>query len=225
MTPKKLSPIHDVAAQAGAATAEKAGWLVPQRYAGAPIDLTSGVGLVDESHYGKIMIDGHDADRVLTAAGLAAPGGIGEGVISESLAAYRLRPDQIFIMTVPGARADIMASLSSAAVEGEHVTITDITHGRAQLRLVGPEAAVMLGRACPLDLRPDVFPDGTARQSSVAKTTQLVIRHDLNDGQLTSYVIIGARSLGAYLWTTFIGLGRDLGVRPLGTDDYLAWGG
>jgi sarcosine oxidase gamma subunit len=42
-----------------------------------------------------------------------------------------------------------------------------------------------------------------AWQTSVAKTTQLVIRDDLDDGQ-PSYWLIGARSLAAYLWATLL---------------------
>lgn len=217
--PTKLSPIHDVAAQAGATMGKRAGWLVAQRFAGATADLTTGVGLVDESHCGKIIIHGDDAGRLLTAFGLTTPESIGEGVVTESLAAYRLRPDQIFINTAPGAEAEVLSSLSSAQREDEHVTISDLTHGRAQLRLIGLATAELLSRACSLDLRATAFPDRTARQSSVAKTTQLIIRHDLNSGQLPSFVLIGARSFGAYLWDTLFDLGRDLAVQPLGTDD------
>ena len=86
------------------------------------------------------------------------------------------------------------------------VTVTDVTHGRAQLRLSGARAAELLSRLCALDFHPDHFPDGAARQTSVAKTTQLVIRDDVDGG--LSYSLIGARSLGGYLWRTILEAAR-----------------
>jgi len=203
---------------------EQAGWRVARSFAPGPGDWTAAVGLADESHFGKIMIHGQDGGEQLAAIGLIAPGGVGEGVVSGATAVYRLRPDQLFISVAPGEEAGLVTSLSAAMSDGADVTLSDITHGRARLRLVGPAAAELLGRACPLDLRATAFPDGAARQSSVARTAQLILRHDLDGGRLPSYVIIGARSLGAYLWDTLIDLGRDLGVRPLGADDYPAGG-
>ena len=94
--------------------------------------------------------------------------------------------------------------------------MTDVTHGRAQFRLTGPGTVDLLSRLCALDFDDSRFPDGTARQTSVAKTTQLVIRDDLHEGTGPSYRLIGARSLAAYLWQTILEAGRDLGVRPLG---------
>ena len=101
----------------------------------------------------------------------------------------------------------MLAALSSAG-NGDMMTVTDVTHGRAQLRLSGPRAAELLSHMCALDCHPDHFPDGTARQTSVAKTTQLAIRDDV-DGVL-SYALVGARSLGAYLWATIQEAARGL---------------
>jgi sarcosine oxidase gamma subunit len=67
---------------------------------------------------------------------------------------------------------------------------------------------------CGLDFHPAAFPKGSAKQSSVAKTTQLVVCHDL--AETAAYSIIGGRSLAAYLWETILVAGRDLGVRPVG---------
>ena len=58
------------------------------------------------------------------------------------------------------------------------------------------------------------FPNGTAKQSSVAKTRQLIIRQDIGD--LPAYVLIGARPLAAYLWETILQAGEDLGIQAIG---------
>ena len=78
--------------------------------------------------------------------------------------------------------------------------MTDVTHGRSEIRVVGPASTSLMRKVCGLDFHPEAFPDGAARQSDVAKTTQLVIRRDI--GELPAFSVIGARSLGAYLWDT-----------------------
>ena len=76
------------------------------------------------------------------------------------------------------------------------VTITDVTQGRSEFRLMGPAAPVVLSTVSGLDF--SKFANGTTQQSSVAKTVQLIIRRDA--GGVPAFSIIGARSLGAYLW-------------------------
>lgn len=178
------------------------GWLVA-----APVSLDGG-GLVleDESHYGKLLIHGRAGGSALTALGLTAPAEVGDRVGDGQPRAYRLRPDQLFISTAPGQEEATLAALMAAAGD-ELITVTDVTHGRAQLRLSGTRATEVLSRLCALDLDDTRFPNATARQTSVAKTTQLVIRDDLSDGR-PSYQLIGARSLGVYLWTTLLEAAR-----------------
>ena len=181
---------------------EAAGWLVA-----APVSLPAGLLLADDSHRGKIMIHGRAGEQAVATLGMMAPAAAGQSARARDVAIYRLRPDQLFINTAPGGEAELLAALSSAG-KGDMVTVTDVTHGRAQLRLSGPRAAELLSHMCALDCHPDHFPDGTARQTSVAKTTQLVIRDDV-DGAL-SYLLVGARSLGAYLWATIQAAARGL---------------
>ncbi|MCP5095608.1 MAG: hypothetical protein GY943_08660, partial [Chloroflexi bacterium] len=60
------------------------------------------------------------------------------------------------------------------------------------------------------------FPNGMAKQSSVAKTTQIIIRRDL--GNMPAYALIGGRSLAVYLWQTILEAGQDLGIQPVGLE-------
>lgn len=197
----KRTPIVEIA-PAGAPSVEFDGWLVA-----APVSLPGGLALADESHRGKIMIHGRAGERVVAALGLVAPAAVSQSTRAGGVAVYRLRADQLFVNTPPGGEGVLLATPVGAG-DGEMVTITDVTHGRAQLRLTGPRAAELLSRLCALDFHPEHFPDGAARQTSVAKTTQLVIRDDV-DGVL-SYALVGARSLGAYLWTTIQEAARGL---------------
>jgi heterotetrameric sarcosine oxidase gamma subunit len=94
------------------------------------------------------------------------------------------------------------------------ITVTEVTHANAELWLIGPHSAELLGRLCSLDFYASQFPNGAAKQSSVAKTTQLIIRQDR--GGLPAYALIGPRSLASYLWQTVFEAGKDLGLQLMG---------
>ena len=208
-----LSPIHDTALQPGMIEELGDGRLTSYRYAKLQPPV-NGLALLDESAQGKIMLLGRAGWQAVAALGTQAPAIVGGGMIFDDVAVYRLRADQIFVSVPPGREIAACTALTAAETD-ERVTVTDITHGRAQLRLVGPASAELLSRLCGLDLSPGCITDHSAHQTSVAKTTQLVIRSDLPGGVL-SYVLIGARSLGEYLWHSLLAAGGDLGIQPIG---------
>lgn len=199
----KQTPIIE-GAPGDAPPLEAAGWLVA-----APVSLPGRLVLADESHRGKVLVHGRAGERAVAALGIEAPAAVGRSARAGDVVVYRLRADQLFVNTAPGSEGELLIRLARAGGDGgDMVTVTDVTHGRAQLRLSGRRAAELLSRLCALDFHPDHFPHGAARQTSVAKTTQLVIRDDV-DGAL-SYWLVGARSLGAYLWATIQAAARGL---------------
>lgn len=212
--PVKLSPIHQTAVKWQAQFEVAAGWQVAQRYQSVEAETAAAhhsVALADASANGKISVQGEQVGTMLQAGELA----IGAGQTADFGHLYCLRANLFFVSTPPGAEITAMQSLTAAAQSRSAlITVTDMTHGRAELLLVGPAAAELLGRLCGLDFHPSAFPNDTAKQSSVAKTTQLVIRRDVGD--LPAYALIGARSLADYLWKTILQAGRDLGIEPVG---------
>lgn len=222
-SPTKLAPVHDAARELGANFVELAGWQVPQVFSTAEEEVTiarRSVALSDGSASGKIVVEGQPAEAVLQAAWAIPSLATGQGVIVDFKCVFRLCDDQFFIHLDPGAE-DASAKTLTGAVEksGELVTVTDITHGRADLLLVGPQCRQLLSRLCSLDFHPSQFPDLSAKQSSVAKTRQLILRHDLKprDGApIPAFSLIGARSLAAYLWQTILEAGHDLDLAPIG---------
>ena len=139
---------------------------------------SAGCRLVDESGNGKLLVEGGEAEKLV--AGLQA---------------YRLRPGFYFVSTPPLEEAAVGEKLRAQRGPA-FVTITDVTQGRSEFRLMGPAAPVVLSTVSGLDF--SKFANGTTQQSSVAKTVQLIIRRDA--GGVPAFSIIGARSLGAYLW-------------------------
>ncbi|MFQ5436180.1 MAG: sarcosine oxidase subunit gamma family protein, partial [Anaerolineae bacterium] len=165
-------------------------------------------------HNGKIRVEGMAAGQLLAADELAING----GKQTTFGRIYRLRRDLFFVTTAPDTVEEVAASLADQAANAESlITVTDVTHGNAELWLVGPQAAALLSRLCGLDFHDSRFPNGTAKRSSVAKTAQIIIRRDMVGKQtVPAYTLIGARSFAAYLWQTILAAGRDLSVQPVG---------
>ncbi len=214
-TPVKQSPIHSQALKMGARFTEGAGWEIPALFSVAETELSAvrnDVALADVSDRGKIFVEGQTAESILE---LPHPLAVGQGVEQNDRSLFRLRPDQFFISTAADAAEFITTDLTTVAAQTADLnTVTDMTHGRSQLLLVGPKAAELLSRLCGLDFHDGRFPNLAARQSSVAKTRQLILRQDLAD--LPTYALIGPRSLAAYLWQTTLEAGRDLNILPIG---------
>jgi heterotetrameric sarcosine oxidase gamma subunit len=89
------------------------------------------------------------------------------------------------------------------------VSVVDLTHGRAMVRLTGPDAAGVLARVCAVDLSDRITPDGAAFRTSVARVATDVIRDDGHGGgsgnggvntESPSYLLHVERSSGSYLW-------------------------
>ncbi len=108
------------------------------------------------------------------------------------------------------ARLEGLAARSS----GELVTIVDVTHGRALMRLNGRSGSAVLVRLCGLDLSDDVMPDSAAARSAVAAVTTDIIRDD-QDG-VRSYLLHCERSSGQYLFSSLLESGADYDVEVAG---------
>jgi heterotetrameric sarcosine oxidase gamma subunit len=214
----KLTPLHAVTESLGAAWVEAVGWRFPKSYASPEQEvaaLRAGVGLADTSPHGKVQIEGAQAASVLTAVFGAAPEHVGAHAAVEAGSLYRLRPDLFYLATPPAGETEACRRIEAAAAAASGlVTVTDLTHGLAEMRLVGPAAVDVLARVCGLDFSDGAFPNHTAKPTSVAKSRQLVIRGDY--GALRGYRIIGPRSLAAYVWSVLLEAGHAFGIAPVG---------
>ena len=112
---------------------------------------------------------------IAAATGLAAPrvGDVSGGRVTAS----GLRPDLLLVAAGPGEGEGILKTLEQAAAAASGlVTVTDVTHGRFEYRIVGPEAPRLLSKLCGLDFDDDAFPDRRCRETSVARVKALVVR-------------------------------------------------
>jgi len=102
------------------------------------------------------------------------------------------------------------------APAGDFVSVVDVAHGRALIRLTGPRAASVLAKLCAIDLAELVTPNGAAFRSSVAKLVTDVVRDD-RDGT-PSYLLHCERSSGQYLFDALLDAGAEFGIEPTATE-------
>lgn len=218
--PTKLTPLFSLAQKLGAQFIRQEGWQVAAAFAPLEIELEAvrgRVALADCSANGRIQVEGKQAATVIQALGHFPELTIGQGAAANPHLVFRLRQDQFFISTPVGGEKVVGEVLGAAASSSSDLTtVTPVTHGRAELWLVGSQASELLSRLCGLDFHDSQFPNLSARQSSVAKTRQLILRRDL--GTIPTYALIGGRSLAVYLWETTLNAGRDLGIQPIGAN-------
>jgi heterotetrameric sarcosine oxidase gamma subunit len=122
-------------------------------------------------------------------------------------------PGEWFVFAPPDAAAAAAGWLGTLAADSapeEFVSVVDLTHGRALMRITGPDAADLLARLCGADLQDDMAPDGAALRSAVAGVATDIIRDDR--GGVPSYLLHCERSSGQYLFGALVSAGESLGI-------------
>ncbi len=122
-------------------------------------------------------------------------------------------PGEWFVLAPPGAApaaAGWLAAMAADSAPDEFVSVVDLTHGRALVRITGPDAADLLARLCGADLHDEMAPDGAALRSAVAGVATDIIRDDR--AGVPSYLLHCERSSGQYLFDALTGAGESLGI-------------
>ena len=212
----RLSPLHTVHEAAGATMETLNDWQVATAVGSAVSGANMSLAIADLSDRTRVIVEGPGAGAAVKAAFGAPELAVNQGTVLEdgALGVYSLRRDRFYIRAEAGREQEIIAKATEAATD--LVTATDETDGRSEILLAGPAADICLSRICGLDFHADEFPNHTAKQSSVAKIRQLIIRNDV--GKMPAYVLSGGRSYALYLWETLMDAGQDLTIRAIGRD-------
>ena len=179
------------------------GWEVSGRRAQAGLTLT------DCTPLAKIQVRAPIGGRA--AAELAVPFGRAVREPGGTLTAGS-GPGEWLLLAAPGRGPALAARVGDLAARcpGELVTATDVTHGRALVRLTGPRATGVLAKVCGIDISEPITPDGAAFRTAVAAVATDVIRDDT--GGVPSYLLHCERSSGAYLFGELLAAGGEFGI-------------
>ncbi len=178
------------------------GWEVSQRRS------TAALRLSDQTPRAKVMAKA-DANGAFAAAHSTA-----FGVARRIGDCIEVGSDPGGWLTIGGvgqASALIEAAADAVATAGEFVTVIDLTHGRALMRLTGAHSVGLLNKICAIDLSDAVTPNLSAFRSSVAKLVTDVVRDDLADGT-RSYLLHCERSSGQHLFDCILDAGAEFDI-------------
>ena len=195
--PVRKSPLHDRLAARGACFGEalgweRANWFAPpgtepvNRYdhhrpnwfhhvAAECAAVRTNVGMLEQSSFGKHLVQGRDACRALQrlCAGDmdTAPGRIvythmlnERGGIEVDVTVNRLAGDRYLIVSSAAFQPRDRAWIERHFAADEHVTLTDVTSAYAVLSVQGPNSRTLLSSLTDADMSNEAFPFGASRE-------------------------------------------------------------
>ncbi len=125
-------------------------------------------------------------------------------------------PGEWLVLAAPGRGPDLAAALTRRlGSSGEFVSVIDLTHGRALVRLAGRAAPQVLAKVCGIDLSDSVTPDGAALRTTVARVVTDVVRDDRGGPPSSvgpSYLLHVERSSGQFLAGALLDAGAEFGL-------------
>jgi heterotetrameric sarcosine oxidase gamma subunit len=187
-----------------------AGWAVSGRRSAAALVIS------DCSAMTKVLLkapaEGSAAQQVGVPFGRAARQAWPLGAGDVSVLVVGSGPGEWLVLAPPGTQDGVLDHLASGAVTptDELVTVVDLTHGRALIRLTGARAVDVLAKETAVDLSEPVHPDGAALRTAVAGLATDVVRDDRTG--VTSFLLHCERSSGQYLFDSLLDAGAEFGI-------------
>ncbi len=169
----------------------------------------SNLQLSDLSGVQVTLIQGEGGGSLPFTARPARPGQVtlaGDGLLA------RLTPTQLVLFGLSSrAKLPGAVELDDNFARNRHFAhATDLTHGKAVLKLAGAASREVLSKICGLDFEERKFPHLYAAQTSAAKIKTLIVRAD-QAGVLTYFLLV-ERSLGQYFWEVVWDAGQEFGI-------------
>jgi heterotetrameric sarcosine oxidase gamma subunit len=219
------SPMHRLAAAAGARMETRDGWEVAAAFEDAPVErdrLTEAVAFADRSQLCKLELQGEAAalaSLVRTATDQGSAGALEleprrAGHAADGTWWCPLTPTHVLALAEPSGAGRLRESVAgAAAVLDSSLTVVEVTCGLAAMTLAGPGAAELLARFCAIDVRPAVTPVAGFRPGSVARTPGYLLREREDE-----LLVLVGWALGHYLWRVVADAAEHLGGGPVGAD-------
>lgn len=158
----------------------------------------AGVTLREKKLLGHLTLRGDAKDSAFAGAvhqalGLELPSALMLVTAGETSLQW-LGPDE-WLLVVPSGTEFAVEQKLRAALDGQHISIVNVSGGQTLLELTGPKVREVLMKSSSYDVHPNNFPVGKAVGTVFAKS-QLVIRHTGED----TWELVVRRSFADYVW-------------------------
>ena len=129
----------------------------------------------------------------------------------------RLSPAEVLILAPVDARSRFADAIESLPAAGEGACYpVPRRDSHCWFVVTGQDSSAMFAKLCGVDLAPDRFPAGQIAQTSVARLSAIVIRHDIG-GSLAFFVLAESAS-AEYLWDCLLDAMREFAGIVCGAD-------
>ncbi|MEX0327539.1 MAG: FAD-dependent oxidoreductase [Ruegeria sp.] len=182
------------------------------------------VGMYDMSSFGKIRVEGPDAEKFMNYIGggdYSVPNGKivytqflnRSGGIEADVTVTRLTETSFLVVTPAATRlADQTWMMRNAG--GFNVVITDVTSGEGVLAVMGPNARALLEKVSPNDFSNATNPFGTAQEIEIGMG--LARAHRVTYVGELGWEIYVSSDMAGHVFETLHEAGQDLGLKLCG---------
>ncbi|NKX41678.1 FAD-dependent oxidoreductase, partial [Rhodobacteraceae bacterium R_SAG2] len=182
------------------------------------------VGMYDMSSFGKIRVEGPDAETFLNyicGANVSVPAGKivytqflnPRGGIEADVTVTRLS-ETVYLVVTPAVTRLADQTWMMRHKGGFNVVLTDVTAGEGVLAVMGPNARKLLQKVSPNDFSNEVNPFGTAQEIELGMGLARVHRVTYV-GELGWEIYVGADMAG-HAFETLWDAGQDMGLKLCG---------
>lgn len=161
----------------------------------------SELSLIDLSSLPRAGVKGHDVSSWIESKGYD----VGEipnraYMQRDGVLVVRLSPGELMLLSDPVSPSAITVTNSPEATYRCYPLRRQDSH--YWFALTGADGQNMFAKLCGVDLSPDTFSDDSVAQTSVAKTSAVIVRHDIED--VLCYYLLGDSSTKLYMWNCLI---------------------
>ena len=243
----RLSPVHQKAAEAGAVFGEGCGWERANWYAPEGVAreyrysfgrqnwfehsaaehraIRENIGVIDTSSFGKMLVQGRDAARVLQRVSAnnvdTDPDRIVYtqwlnpfGGIEADVTVTRLSEAKFLVLSGPATFNRDLAYLRRQIGDDEFCTVADVSGTMAMLAVMGPESRRLLQPLTDCDLSAEAFPFGRSAEIDLGfgfvRATHVTYVGELG------WELLVPTEISHHIWDTLFDAGAPLGLRPVG---------
>ena len=242
----RRSPFHHQLAEAGAVFGELAGWERANWFAEAGQEreyryswkrqnwfqnsaaehraVRENVGMYDMSSFGKIRVEGPDAESFLNqicGANMSAPVGKivytqflnSRGGIEADVTVTRLS-ETVYLVVTPALTRLADETRMRRLVGDYRVTITDVTAGEGVLAVMGPRSRELLQKVSPNNISNAVSPFGTAQEIEIGMG--LARAHRVSYVGELGWEIYVSSDMAGHVFEVLQDAGRDMDLKLCG---------
>jgi 4-methylaminobutanoate oxidase (formaldehyde-forming) len=183
------------------------------------------VGLFDMSGFGKLLVQGRDAERVLQRLCTADVGGepgrivytqwLNErGGIEADVTVTRLSETEFLVMTAAATLQRDRSHLTRTIPADAHATVADVSNAYAALSVMGPRSRELLASLTDADVSNAAFPFGASREIDLGYAMVRASRITYV-GELGFELLIPS-DVALHVFDTIVDAGTAFGLRPYG---------